>query len=93
MDWKFADPPNVAVFTTRKILNGKDWIASVFHDADDGAWQFLGAELNNSENLAVVALSEVVDFDPSVVELAELPMGWHAWRTAKNDAWHSVRSN
>jgi hypothetical protein len=87
--WKFADPPNVAVFTTRKVVSGEDWIALVTHDADDGAWQFLSTQ---SEPLTetdgrVVGLSEIVQLDASVTELADLPLGWYAWRTSKCSPW------
>jgi hypothetical protein len=38
--WPFSDPPNAAVFTSKKILDDNDWIQTVTHDEDDGAWQF-----------------------------------------------------
>jgi hypothetical protein len=25
-EWKFQDPPNVAVITTMRVLNGEDWV-------------------------------------------------------------------
>ncbi len=32
--WPFADPPNVAVFTSRRIVFGDVWIHYVSHDED-----------------------------------------------------------
>lgn len=93
MDWNFVDPPNVAVFTTRKIMLGVDSITSVFHEADDGSWQFVSGEPWSTECAAILALSEIVDIDPSVVELADLPLGWRAWRTAKSDVWQRAKSD
>ena len=34
-EWKFADPPNVAVCSDRSIFKSGDWIAYVVHEADD----------------------------------------------------------
>ncbi len=39
--WPFADPENVAVITLKRILQGGSPILRVFHDEDDGGWQFL----------------------------------------------------
>jgi hypothetical protein len=92
MTWPFADPPNVAVFTSRRILDGADWIHYVTHDEDDGAWQFHpSAGPTTEEEAAVVALKTIVDHDPSIAALADLPIGWHAWRTGREGAWQRSR--
>lgn len=43
-EWKFADPPNVAVFVDRAVVTRGDWITYVSHDDDDGSWQFHNSE-------------------------------------------------
>ena len=40
MKWPFSDPPNVYVITTADVLERGEWIRSVFHDEEDGGWQF-----------------------------------------------------
>ena len=35
----------------------------------------------------VVALREMIEHDPSLAILADLPLGWHAWRTDKDSKW------
>jgi hypothetical protein len=87
--WPFEDPPNVAVITVRAIIERRDWIAYVSHDSDDGGWQFHTSEPGppREADAAVVALREIVRLDESVAELADLPLGWHAWRAAKNAPW------
>jgi hypothetical protein len=92
--WPFKDLPNVAVITTWKIVNGSDWIAYVYHDADDGGWQFHTSEAGppSVSDAAVVALSEIVQLDETVTELADLPMGWHAWRASKNSPWQRIKT-
>lgn len=93
-EWKFADPPNVAVITTRKVLSGEDWIALVTHEADDGAWQFLNSQSEplTEADASVVGLSEIVELDTSVMELADLPLGWCAWRDSPASPWQRAEA-
>jgi hypothetical protein len=92
--WPFDDPPNLAVVSHRTVIFGQEWIALVSHDADDGGWQFLSHEtspLKESDGV-VVSLREIVQIDPSVAQLADLPLGWRAWRGAKNSLWHRAKT-
>jgi hypothetical protein len=36
---------------------------------------------------AVVGLKRMVDIEPRLEELADLPLGWHAWRESKEAPW------
>lgn len=92
-DWPFDDPPNLAVITTRSVVRGGEWIASVSHDEDDGGWQFHDSHpgpLVESDAM-IVGLGEMVRRDPSLRALADLPVGWHAWRTAPGRRWQRAR--
>jgi hypothetical protein len=86
-DWKFLDPQNVAVFTTKAVLSATHPILYVCHDNDDGGWQFHTGMDANEEDAKIVALSEIVKQDPSIADLADLPMGWIATRKSKDDDW------
>ena len=87
-DWPFPDdPPNVAVITTRGILDGTDWIARASLDADEGDWQFHAAAAPREEDAKIVALRRIYELDPSIAELADLPLGWQAWRTDRHSPW------
>jgi hypothetical protein len=88
LDWKFQDPPNVAVITNKRIIKSQDWIAHVSHDEDDGGWQFHGRGPLNEQDAAVVSLRSIVELDPSVAELADLPLGWSASRESPDSPWH-----
>ncbi len=93
MSWPFADPPNTAVFTSRKVMSSADWVQYVTHDADDGAWQFHGPSSPTAEEDAVVVgLGSIVKRDPSLKELADLPLGWRAWRAAPSAPWQRRES-
>jgi hypothetical protein len=85
--WPFADPENVATFTTRQVVRGGEPILAVFHDAEDGTWQFHTGAAPRMADLMIVSLHEVVDLDPSIAELADLPPGWEASRRTPGEPW------
>ena len=62
-------------------------ILYVTHDQDDHGWQFLDGNAPEMANAAVVLLSNIVNLDPSVLAIADLPVGWRAWRTSVDAEW------
>lgn len=86
-DWPFDQPPNCATITLKSIIFGGAPILHVSHDADDHGWQFLDGGNVEISNAAVVALAEIVELDPSVFAIADLPIGWCAKRVSKTDNW------
>lgn len=86
-DWPFDDPENVVSMTVRQITHGGQPILYVAHDADDGMWQFLTGGPVQMADAMIVALREVYDIDPSISELADLPLGWTAERSAPGQPW------
>ncbi len=89
-EWTFLDPQNVAVFTTCKVVSENHPILYVCHD-DDGVWQFHTGTDVNEEDAKIVALSEIVRRDRSILDLADLQMGWSATRTSQNDDWQRLK--
>ena len=87
---RFNEPPNVAVLTTKNILNKKADILLVFHDEDDGMWQFLCGKAHETDEAKLVSLKSVFDLDNSVGILKDMPCGYYAERKAQDDEW-SVR--
>ena len=85
--WPFADPPNMAVITLAQVFLLGMPVLHVTHDEDDGGWQFLTGEIVEVSQAFVVALQEMIEHDPSLVPLADLPLGWHAWRVDKDAKW------
>lgn len=86
-DWPFDEPENVAAIAVRQIFDEDGWIHTVSRDPDDGCWQFLGPDQPEEADAMVVALGEVVELDPSIKELADLPLGWLAWRAGPDEVW------
>ena len=85
--WPFDQPRNCTTLTMRQILDGSEPILLVSHDADDHAWQFIGSSDASAEDGRVVCLAEMVQLDPTVLEVADLPPGWQAIREHVGGAW------
>ncbi len=85
--WPFDDPPDAEVIILDRILRGKSSILLVTHDEEDGAWQFLDGEHVFEADAAPALLGEVCQLDPSVMPLADLPLGWRATRVAPDLPW------
>ncbi|MGX5849454.1 hypothetical protein ACWGTO_20490 [Mesorhizobium sp. PL10] len=64
-EWKFEDPPNVAVVSDRSIFSSDDWIAYVSHENDDGSWLFYSSDNRDwdERDVMLVGLQEVVQRD------------------------------
>lgn len=91
-NWLFEDQPNVAVITTKNILNNSSDILQVWHDKDDGMWQFLDSTDIDEEDALIVSLKEIVELDNSILQLYSLPLGWVAFRNNRNSEWKTINS-
>jgi hypothetical protein len=78
------------VITVKSIARREDWIAYVSHDEDDGSWQFHtnSPEPPSEADAAVVSLASIVEMDPTIPMLADLPLGWQAVRSDISAPWH-----
>ena len=76
----------MAVITTQAVLDG-EWIALVTIDEEDGDWQFHTAGTPDEAAARVVALRRIYELDPSIAELADLPLGGRAWRASPGAPW------
>jgi hypothetical protein len=85
--WPFTDTRNTAVFTTRGIIEEGKPILFVTHDQNNGAWEFHTRETVQVSEAKIVALDEIIVRDPSIVELADLPLGWSAIRNSVISPW------
>jgi predicted adenylyl cyclase CyaB len=85
--WRFPDSEATEVITLNRILAGESSVLLVTHDQEDGAWQFLDGEHVIEDDGVIVRPGEMVQFDPSLEVLADLPRGWHAWRSTPSERW------
>lgn len=84
-DFKFREPKNLGVFTTRQWLDLHQPILNVVHDKN-GDWQFLtGDQL--PDDIRLVALEQLVISDSSLNEAFDLNFGRSLDRAFIGDPW------
>jgi hypothetical protein len=85
-------PDGVAI-TTRQVLCEGWPILLVTHDADDGAWQFVNGrgDTDDTDSAMVVGVGQIPAIDPTLREIADLPLGWRAWRSSVGAPWTRAR--
>jgi hypothetical protein len=71
----------------RQVLDGSEPVLLVSHDEDDHSWQFIGSTDACVADGRVVCLEEMVELDPTVLEVADLPPGWQAVREEVGGPW------
>jgi hypothetical protein len=91
-DWPFDQPPNASAITLWRIIRPVDGqpprpILFVSHNADDHGWQFLDGDDVTPKNGAVVGMGCMLDRDPTLIEIADLPPGWVATRSKPGATW------
>ena len=84
-NFKFREERNVAVFTTRQVLEGLP-ILRVSHETD-GDWLFLCGTTSDLYDFKIVCLEEITKRDITTNELYELNYGWAARREFIGDKW------
>lgn len=84
--WRFREATNLAVYTTRFVIDEDRPILRVVHD-HDGDWQFLCGTSNRSADGRLVSLKSIVELSPGIDELADLPVGWCAERESPGLPW------
>ena len=85
-DWSLADALDTAAITTKKVLDGQSSLL-VTDDEEDGCWSFLCGTTNKSSDGRVIGVAEALDLDPTLTDVAELPICWHARRTNRSSSW------
>lgn len=58
------------------VMDGKNPITLIFHDEEDGMWQFLCSEDHNLEDIRLISLAEACKLDESINQVADLPCGF-----------------
>lgn len=84
---------NGVAISTKNIINDGSPILKVSHD-EDGTWQFLdgSSELNENDAM-VVSLGTILNIDPTLKEILNLPLGSNAFRRDKYSTWIVTNHN
>ncbi len=89
--WPFEDAEATVSISLRSIVEHGAAILFVTREADDGVWQFMdGSEYPRETDARVLSLRHVVEIDPSIEQIADLPRGWCAWREAPDAPWQTA---
>ena len=74
-----AEAFEVEVLTTRAVSDGSELVTDIQHGFD-GQWICEGDTGWTEANAAVVSMSQLVEADASLREVASMPVGWGAFR-------------
>lgn len=85
--WPFKEPECSEALTTVPVLEGDAPILLVSHDADDGMWQILCGTTNEPADGRLSCLGCLLELDPTLAQIADLPRGWEAFREAVGGPW------
>jgi len=85
-EFKFREPRNLGIYTTRQWLELEQPIVTVLHERN-GDWQFLTAEPLAEEDYILVGLEHILQRDPTLNEVFDLQYGQAADRKFIGDEW------
>jgi hypothetical protein len=74
---------------TREVFERHEPVLVVSHDADDGIWQLIGASDADAGTRKIGHLHHVVDEDPSLIDVLDLPPGSSAIRADVGSPWNT----
>jgi hypothetical protein len=84
--WPFADPPRITGRTLQDILEGRTELLRVVRTVV-GEWQFMDAAQLSGRAAKYVSLEDMLEREPAIAELANLPLGWSAQRSSVSAPW------
>lgn len=85
----FSQRRELLVFTCSHILEDGRPILLVTHHEDDSNWQFLcGGETHDDASAVIVSLGELLDLDPTIEDICDLPLDSFAMRSAVGEKWY-----
>ena len=44
-------------------------------------------DTDDTDSAMIFEVARVVDIDPTITDVADLPLGWRAWRATPSDPW------
>ena len=78
-------PRNLAAFVCSHVFARERAVLLVSHE--DGDWQFLCGDSHGGQEAHLVGVGHLIDNDPSINEVADLPVDWTAERQAIGQPW------
>jgi hypothetical protein len=84
--WPFDESKDITSFCCEHVFGGVP-ILYVTHD-HDGDWQFLCGQTHQDSLPRLVCIGCMLERDPTLWTLADMPAGWGADRQNLNDSWN-----
>lgn len=86
---KFHVDKNAVVATTKYVVEDLKPITIVKRDLMDNSWQFLSEDFVRDFTIdtRIVSIEDIVNLDPTLIEICDLPSGSIAYRSEKTDNW------
>lgn len=76
----------ILAYVMKQLMDGTEPVLKVVHD-ETGDWQFIGITGANSTDGRLIHPEHILEIDPSVKEVMDLPFGWQAVRYNKDKPW------
>ncbi|RDC54053.1 hypothetical protein DU508_23670 [Pedobacter chinensis] len=92
MSKQFKENLDTAVFTSNYIMKENYPVVYVVHH-EDGTWDFWGEQIIDESEIIVVSLRQILDIDPTILELNDLPVAFTAMRKSREDPWMVASKN
>ena len=92
-DYRFDQSGDTACITCSHVMDEGAPVLFVTHDADDGGWQFLCGREHDIEDAIVIGMGHIIDMDPTLNGLHDMPEGYGASRESLGAQWASFQSD
>jgi hypothetical protein len=79
-----------ATYVCEHVFDGSRPVLLVAHEG--GAWQFLCGDSHGPDAIPrVVGVNHILDADPSLRDVLDLPIDWEAERSSVGVAWNRIK--
>lgn len=86
-DW--SSPLDPAAITTPAIAERRLPVVRVVHEAGHGGWQFYD-DVEPLTRPVVLPKDVLLEMDPSLAVIIDLPLGWKAIRDGESHSWERI---
>jgi hypothetical protein len=85
--WPFEHPPDAVAVSDASVVDDGEAVLVVIHSSEDQGWLFLSGGPLSPERMRTIRMDRAIEFDPTLLGIADLPPGWTAERDSGKGAW------